>query len=104
MFFLPNFRDPCSSLGLWKGIIVGAFGNGQIKVFDCTTGRIGACANAHARWINAIDIAKNSGLVNFFFFFFGTSHMTLLWSKGIIPSKSLYNHKPITTLYRILML
>ena len=58
------FRDPCSSLALWKGVIVGAFGcSGQIKVYNLSTGKLGACACAHARWINAIDVAKDSGMV-----------------------------------------
>lgn len=55
--------EPCSSVALWKGIIVAAFGNGQLVVYDFTSGKIGAIVNAHARWINAIDVAKNTGLV-----------------------------------------
>ncbi|KAL4232079.1 WD repeat-containing protein 54 [Mactra antiquata] len=55
--------EPCSSLGIWKGIIVAAYGNGQINVYDSTTGKLGATVNAHARWINAIDVAMDTGLV-----------------------------------------
>ena len=57
-------RDPCSSLAVWKGVIVGAYGSGQIKAYSLATGKLGCCANAHAKWINAIDVAKESGLVN----------------------------------------
>ena len=32
-------------------------------MYNLATGKLGACANAHARWINAIDVAKDSGLV-----------------------------------------
>ena len=56
-------RDPCSSLAVWKGVIVGAYGSGQIKAYSLATGKLGSCANAHAKWINAIDVAKESGLV-----------------------------------------
>ena len=66
-FLFPCFSDPCSSLALWKGVIVGACGSGQIKVYNLATGKLGACANAHARWINAIDVAKDSGLVSSFY-------------------------------------
>ncbi|XP_052770600.1 WD repeat-containing protein 54-like [Mya arenaria] len=54
--------ESCCSLAIWKGILVAAFGNGQIGVYDLATGRLGAMVDAHARWINAIDIAKDSGL------------------------------------------
>lgn len=61
---IPGTGDPCSSLALWKGVIVGAFGcSGQIKVYNLSTGKLGACACAHARWINAIDVAKDSGML-----------------------------------------
>ncbi|KAL5017187.1 hypothetical protein ScPMuIL_006776 [Solemya velum] len=55
--------EACSSILLWNSILVAAFGNGQIKVFNSQTGKIGAVVNAHARWINSIDIATESGQV-----------------------------------------
>jgi len=41
-----------------------SFGNGQIGVYNAVTGKLGAMVNAHARWINALDVAKDSGLVS----------------------------------------
>ena len=60
------FRDPCSSLAIWKGVIVGAYCSGQIRVYNLQSGKLGACVNAHARSINAIDVAKDSGMVSNF--------------------------------------
>ncbi|XP_052227877.1 WD repeat-containing protein 54-like isoform X2 [Dreissena polymorpha] len=55
--------ESCCSLSIWKGILVAAFSNGQIGVYNLSTGKIGALVNAHARWINAIDVAKETGLM-----------------------------------------
>ena len=60
----PPFSNSCSSLALWKDILVVSFGNGQIGVYNAVTGKLGAMVNAHARWINALDVAKDSGLVS----------------------------------------
>lgn len=57
------FREPCTSLALWKGILVAAFGNGQLCVYNVTSGKLGATVHAHARWINAIDVAMETGMV-----------------------------------------
>lgn len=54
---------PCNSVALWKGVIVGGFASGHLRVYSATSGAIGAEVSAHARAINAIDIAKDSGLV-----------------------------------------
>jgi hypothetical protein len=62
ILYLLCYRDPCTSLGIWKGIIVAAFGNGQLCLYT-TAGKLASTVNAHARWINAIDIAKESGMV-----------------------------------------
>lgn len=40
-----------------------AYGNGQMNVYDSSTGKLGATVSAHARWINALDVAKETGLV-----------------------------------------
>jgi len=53
-------------MAIWRGILVAAFGNGQLAVYDLGSGRLGATVNAHARWINAIDVATDSGLVMFY--------------------------------------
>ncbi|XP_050396468.1 WD repeat-containing protein 54 [Patella vulgata] len=54
---------PCTSVRLWKGIIVGGYGSGHIRVYSASSGKIGAEVTAHARMINGIDIATQSGLV-----------------------------------------
>ncbi|OWF43963.1 WD repeat-containing protein 54-like [Mizuhopecten yessoensis] len=59
--FIQGSGDPCSCLCIWKDIIVGGFGNGQLKVYSAKTGRLAALVNAHVRWINALDIASESG-------------------------------------------
>ncbi|XP_060581903.1 LOW QUALITY PROTEIN: WD repeat-containing protein 54-like [Ruditapes philippinarum] len=59
---IPGNGDPCTSRYFWKGIIVAAFGNGQLCLYT-TAGKLASTVNAHARWINAIDIAKESGMV-----------------------------------------
>ncbi|XP_060073028.1 WD repeat-containing protein 54-like [Ylistrum balloti] len=55
--------NPCSCVCLWKKIIVGGFSNGQLKVYSANTGRLAAEVSAHVRWVNALDIAKDSGLL-----------------------------------------
>ena len=47
-------------------MIVGAYCSGQIRVYNLQSGKLGACVNAHARSINAIDVAKDSGMVSLF--------------------------------------
>ena len=56
--------ESCTSLGLWKGLIVASYGDGHLRVFDMETGRMFIEVAAHARWINALDVARN-GLVRF---------------------------------------
>ncbi|KAK7488695.1 hypothetical protein BaRGS_00019992 [Batillaria attramentaria] len=54
---------PCNCLGLWKGVVVGGYASGHLRVFSATTGKLGAEVTAHARSINAIDVATERGLV-----------------------------------------
>ncbi|KAG9463282.1 hypothetical protein GDO78_022047, partial [Eleutherodactylus coqui] len=51
----------CSSVKLWDGVIAAAFGTGQIRLYDASTGAISAELDSHARWIYALDIAPESG-------------------------------------------
>ncbi|KAK3590023.1 hypothetical protein CHS0354_041048 [Potamilus streckersoni] len=60
---IPGSGDPVSSIEVWKSIIVASYGNGQIKAYSAKTGKVGAVVNAHARWINAVSVAKGTGLV-----------------------------------------
>ncbi len=39
--------------------MIAAYGDGHLRVFDMETGRMFVEVAAHARWINALDIAKN---------------------------------------------
>ncbi|KAM4636215.1 WD repeat-containing protein 54 [Discoglossus pictus] len=50
-----------SSVKLWDGVIVAAYGNGQIRVYDAESGTLHAEVDAHARWIYALDIAPDTG-------------------------------------------
>jgi len=61
-FFLGRF--PCSSLAFYKDHVIGGYGTGHIRVFNIATGKIVLEICGHARWINAIDVAENTGLVN----------------------------------------
>lgn len=56
-------RIPCSSLGLWRDILVGGYGDGQLRLYCAKTAKLSATVNAHARWVNAIDIAPETGRV-----------------------------------------
>ena len=47
-----------------KDLVIGAYGSGHIRVFSATSGSILAEVCAHSRWINAIDVSKESGLVS----------------------------------------
>ncbi|XP_064600424.1 LOW QUALITY PROTEIN: WD repeat-containing protein 54-like [Liolophura sinensis] len=54
---------PCSSLAVWKDIVVGGYGSGHIRIFSITTGKMAAEVAAHARWINSVDVSPDTGLV-----------------------------------------
>ncbi|XP_025094587.1 WD repeat-containing protein 54-like isoform X2 [Pomacea canaliculata] len=60
---IPGSGSPCNSLGLWKDVLVAGYGSGHLRVFSASTGKLAAEATAHARTINAIDIATDNGLV-----------------------------------------
>lgn len=54
----------CTSVKLWKGIVVAGYGSGQIRLYEAVTGILHAEISAHARWIYSLDIAPFSGLVS----------------------------------------
>ena len=62
VFFISSW--PCNSVALWKDVIVGGFASGHLRVYSAASGAIGAEVTAHARAVNAVDIAKESGLVS----------------------------------------
>jgi len=58
---IPGNMSPCTCLALWKNLVVGGFANGQLCVFNATEGYLAAQVAAHARWITALHVAKNTG-------------------------------------------
>lgn len=54
---------PCSSVCLYKNLIIGGFATGHIRVFSALTGTMLIEVCAHARWINAMDISVEAGLL-----------------------------------------
>ncbi|XP_059169121.1 WD repeat-containing protein 54-like [Physella acuta] len=54
---------PCNSVAIWKGVIVAGFASGHLRVYNATTGCLGAEVTAHARTINAVDISTDTGMV-----------------------------------------
>jgi len=56
-------RYACTSVALWSDLIVGAFGSGHIRIFSSLKGSLLSEVTAHARWINAIDVAPANGMV-----------------------------------------
>jgi len=56
-------RYACTSVALWSDLIIGAFGSGHIRIFSSLKGSLLAEVTAHAKWINAIDIAPATGKV-----------------------------------------
>ena len=58
------FRFPCSSLAFHRDYIIGGYGTGHLRIFHLATGKILFEICAHAQWINAVDVAEESGLVS----------------------------------------
>lgn len=54
---------PCSTIIMWKNVIVAGFGNGQIRLYSAETGKLAAQVNAHARWVTALDVASDNGML-----------------------------------------
>ncbi|XP_038254588.1 WD repeat-containing protein 54 [Dermochelys coriacea] len=55
------FGWTCSSVKLWNGIIAAGYGNGQIRLYEASSGVLHATVSAHARWIYALDLAPLTG-------------------------------------------
>ncbi|KAI5613142.1 WD repeat-containing protein 54, partial [Silurus asotus] len=60
---IPGFDISCSSVKLWKGMVIAAYGTGQIRLYEGVTGILYAEINAHTRWIYSLDIAPFTGLL-----------------------------------------
>ncbi|XP_048702489.1 WD repeat-containing protein 54 isoform X1 [Caretta caretta] len=55
------FGWTCSSVKLWNGVIAAGYGNGQIRLYEASSGALRATVSAHARWIYALDLAPLTG-------------------------------------------
>lgn len=49
---------------LWQGIIAAGYGNGQVHLYEASTGTLNIQINAHARAICALDLAPEVGKVS----------------------------------------
>ncbi|XP_076990767.1 WD repeat-containing protein 54 isoform X4 [Tamandua tetradactyla] len=58
---IPGFGVPCPSVQMWQGIIAAGYGNGQVRLYEASTGTLHVQINAHARAICALDLAPNNG-------------------------------------------
>ncbi|ERE66251.1 WD repeat-containing protein 54 [Cricetulus griseus] len=54
---IPGFGVPCPSVQLWQGMVAAGYGNGQVRLYDATTGALHVQISAHARTICALDLA-----------------------------------------------
>lgn len=58
---IPGFGEPCTSAQLWQGILAAGYGNGQVRLYEASTGALHIQINAHARAICALDLAPEVG-------------------------------------------
>ncbi|XP_039708613.1 WD repeat-containing protein 54 isoform X4 [Pteropus medius] len=58
---IPGFGIPCTSVQLWQGTIAAGYGNGQVRLYEASTGNLHIQINAHARAICALDLAPEVG-------------------------------------------
>ncbi|XP_049640324.1 WD repeat-containing protein 54 [Suncus etruscus] len=58
---IPGFGVPCPSVQLWQGIIAAGYGNGQLRLYEASTGTLRAQISAHARAVCALDLAPETG-------------------------------------------
>lgn len=58
---IPGFGVPCPSVQLWQGIVAAGYGDGQVRLYDATTGALHVQISAHARTVCALDLAPEVG-------------------------------------------
>ncbi|KAK2503218.1 hypothetical protein MC885_011952, partial [Smutsia gigantea] len=58
---IPGFGVPCPSVQLWQGTLAAGYGNGQVRLYEASTGALHTQINAHARAICALDLAPEVG-------------------------------------------
>lgn len=49
---------------LWQGAIAAGYGDGQVRLYEASTGALHVQINAHARAICALDLAPEVGKVS----------------------------------------
>ena len=60
---LSSRDDPCTAVAFCGEFIIASFGSGKIQFHNNTSNVLEFEINAHARWINAIDICEKNQLV-----------------------------------------
>ncbi|CAN7991106.1 unnamed protein product [Ixodes pacificus] len=60
---LPTAGAPCVSVRVWHDLVVAGYATGHVRVFSTESCQLVAEASAHARWISAIDVAPDTGLM-----------------------------------------
>ncbi|XP_074086130.1 WD repeat-containing protein 54 [Macrotis lagotis] len=58
---ISGFGTPCNSVQLWQGTVSAGYGDGQICIYEASTGALHVQINAHARAISALDLAPEVG-------------------------------------------
>ncbi|XP_059973248.1 WD repeat-containing protein 54 isoform X1 [Mesoplodon densirostris] len=58
---IPGFGVPCPSVQLWQGTIAAGYGNGQLRLYEASTGTLHVQIDAHARAVCALDLAPEVG-------------------------------------------
>lgn len=58
---IPGFGVPCPSVQLWHGIVAAGYGDGQVRLYEASTGTLHVQISAHARAICALDLAPEVG-------------------------------------------
>lgn len=57
-------RVPCPSVQLWHGTVAAGYGDGQVRLYEASTGTLHVQISAHARAICALDLAPEVGKVS----------------------------------------
>lgn len=60
-------RVPCPSVQLWHGAVAAGYGDGQVRLYEASTGTLHVQISAHARAICALDLAPEVGKVSLLF-------------------------------------
>ncbi|XP_022660746.1 WD repeat-containing protein 54-like isoform X2 [Varroa jacobsoni] len=55
--------EPCTSVRVWAGLVCVAMATGFIRIYHADSMALKCEVTAHARWITALDIAAQSGLL-----------------------------------------